>query len=223
MRMDRTGAELPILVGQGGPLNSVRWILEEALTIGRDAGCDIVIQDRQVSRFHARLIRQGEGAVIEDLASKNGTFFRGEKIGELQTLQDGDSFQIALIQSFVFLSSDATVPMDSQKLPGEGFSGRLYVDKRSRRVWIKGQELIPSLSVPQFKLLEALFDQDGKVVSRQELITLIWENEEALGVSEQALDALIRRLRDRIALIDPDHQYILTVRGYGLRLENPKE
>ena len=110
-----------------------------------------------------------------------------------------------------------------KKIPGEGMSGRLYLDKRSRRVWIKGQELLPSLSVPQFKLLEALFDQEGKVVSRQELITMIWESEEALGVSEQALDALIRRLRDRIAIIDPDHQYILTVRGYGLRLENPKE
>ncbi|NJC95404.1 MAG: winged helix-turn-helix domain-containing protein, partial [Anaerolineae bacterium] len=41
------------------------------------------------------------------------------------------------------------------------------------------------------------------------------------GVSVQALVALIRRLRDRIAAIDPTHQYIDTVRGHGIRLDNP--
>jgi DNA-binding response OmpR family regulator len=40
------------------------------------------------------------------------------------------------------------------------------------------------------------------------------------GVSDQALGALIRRLRDRYAL-DPTHQYIDTVRGHGIRLDNP--
>ncbi len=43
----------------------------------------------------------------------------------------------------------------------------------------------------------------------------------AEGVTEQALDALVRRLRDRLAEIDPDNEYIVTVRGHGLRLENP--
>ncbi len=39
------------------------------------------------------------------------------------------------------------------------------------------------------------------------------------GVSEQAIDALVRRLRDRIAELDPKHQYIITVRGHGFRLD----
>ncbi len=41
-----------------------------------------------------------------------------------------------------------------------------------------------------------------------------------MGISEQAIDALVRRLRDRIAAMDPDHAYIVTVRGHGFRLEN---
>jgi DNA-binding winged helix-turn-helix (wHTH) protein len=41
------------------------------------------------------------------------------------------------------------------------------------------------------------------------------------GVSDQALDALIRRLRDRLAALDPTHQFIDTVRGHGIRLDNP--
>ncbi len=58
------------------------------------------------------------------------------------------------------------------------------------------------------------------MVSREELIQAVW-GEEAFGVTEQAFDALVRRLRERLAEIDPHHHYILTVRGHGLRLDNP--
>ena len=36
-----------------------------------------------------------------------------------------------------------------------------------------------------------------------------------------ALDALIRRLRDRLAALDPNQAYVDTVRGHGIRLDNP--
>ena len=96
----------------------------------------------------------------------------------------------------------------------------LLLDKKSRRVWVGVRELMPPLSVPQFRLLEALFEQPGLVVSRERLINFVWDKEQSEGVSEQALDALIRRLRDRLAEVDPEHAYIVTVRGHGLRLEN---
>jgi DNA-binding response OmpR family regulator len=69
--------------------------------------------------------------------------------------------------------------------------------------------------------MELLFDHQGRVVSRDELVEHVWGEQEAIGVSEQALDALIRRLRDRLAALDPLHAYIITVRGHGLRLDNP--
>jgi DNA-binding response OmpR family regulator len=96
----------------------------------------------------------------------------------------------------------------------------LFLDTRSRRVWLKGKEVVPPLSVPQFRLLQTLFEQKGQVVQRQDLIYSIWGENEAVGVSEQAFDALVRRLRDRLASIDPNHMYIVTVRGHGLRLDN---
>jgi DNA-binding response OmpR family regulator len=49
----------------------------------------------------------------------------------------------------------------------------------------------------------------------------VWGEEEAISVSDQAMDALIRRLRYRIEEKDPDHTYIITVRGHGVRLDNP--
>jgi DNA-binding response OmpR family regulator len=90
-------------------------------------------------------------------------------------------------------------------------------------VWLNGQELDPPLSVPQFRLLQILFEHEGQVVERQNLIQWIWGEEEAVGVSEQAFDALVRRLRDRLAMIDPSHGFIITVRGHGLRLDIPDE
>ena len=92
---------------------------------------------------------------------------------------------------------------------------------KARRVWVMGKEVLPPLSVPQFRLLQTLFEQKGQVVERQELIHSIWGEDEAVGVSEQAFDALVRRLRERLALLDPTHVYIVTVRGHGLRLDNP--
>ena len=60
------------------------------------------------------------------------------------------------------------------------------------------------------------------MVPRDELIAAIW-GADAIEVSAQALDALVRRLRDRLAEIDPTHAYIVSVRGHGLRLDNPPQ
>ncbi|HEX9091340.1 MAG TPA: winged helix-turn-helix domain-containing protein, partial [Anaerolineales bacterium] len=93
--------------------------------------------------------------------------------------------------------------------------------KRARRVWIGNEELLPPLSVSQYQLLEILSDNPGRVVSRSELVQAVWGQEDAVGISEQALDALVRRLRDRLAAINSEHQFLITVRGHGLRLDNP--
>jgi DNA-binding winged helix-turn-helix (wHTH) protein len=59
------------------------------------------------------------------------------------------------------------------------------------------------------------------VVSRQEVVEKVWPESVAEGVSEQAIDALVRRLRERLAEVDKSHNYVVTVRGHGFRLDNP--
>jgi DNA-binding winged helix-turn-helix (wHTH) protein len=80
--------------------------------------------------------------------------------------------------------------------------------------------LIPPLSVSQYDLLVCLYEHQGSVVTREEVVEAVWKNEEAVGVTEQALDALVRRLRDRLKKNDPTHEYIVTIRGVGFKLEN---
>ena len=218
--MEHQATETPVLVAQAGPLNGQRWTITNTLMIGRDASCDIMIPDRSVSRFHVRVSLQEKGVLLEDLASKNGTYRNGERLSEPVLLLDSDVVQVAILQHFVFLSSDATVPVDERPTESLPVSGRLYLDDRSRRVWIGEKELVPPLSGSQFRLIKTLYDQQGEVVSRNALVVAVWGADEAMGVSEQALDALVRRLRDRLSSLDPENEYIITVRGHGLRLEN---
>lgn len=209
--------EYPLLIAQEGLLKGQRWQVSETIVLGRESTCDVVVADRQISRYHARLTLTPEGVILEDLGSKNGTHHNGVALSGPVVLQDGDLISVALAQQFLFLTSDATMPL----LEGAGQPGRLMMDQKSRRVWVHQQQLVPPLSAQQFKMLWLLYESQGQVVSRPDLVAVVWGDEQAAGVSDQALDALIRRLRDRLAALDPAHQYISTVRGHGVRLDNP--
>ncbi len=207
----------PILIAYEGDLEGERWTLQEQHTvIGRSDECDVVLPERQVSRQHAVIERDNGGYVLRDLGSKNGTYVNGQRVrGEPHRLRDGDEIQIALCIKLGFIGADATIPLE---LTGP-YRG-LRIDRPAKRVFVGGQEVVPPLSPAQYRLLEILFDSAGEVVSRQDIVEGVWLDEEAYGVTEQAIDALVHRLRERIAAIDPDHEYIVTVRGHGFRLEN---
>jgi hypothetical protein len=213
-------AETPVLFGQGGPLQGGRWPLTgETLLIGRGAECDVVVPDRQVSRHHARVWRLAEGEYqLEDLGSKNGTYLNGIALHEPRKLIDGDVIQVALAAKLLYVGSEATMPLSLEGEPRTG-QGRVYVDRQAHRIWVAGRELDPPLSPPQYRLLELLLTRAGEVVSREEIVASVWEGSESEGISEQAIDALVRRLRDRLAEADPGHPYLMTVRGHGFRLD----
>lgn len=207
-----------MLVIYEGELAGQRWLIEgDSLLIGRGSDCDIVLPERQVSRHHACIERSASGIyVLRDLGSKNCTYVNGEQVGEAPVpLRDGDEIQIALCVKIGFVGADATLPLGAEVFPRG-----VHVDNASRRVFVNGEEVIPPLSPAQYRLLTGLLDAGGMVVSREEIVNLVWADEAAEGISEQAIDALIRRLRERLSALDPAHNYIVTVRGHGLRLEN---
>ena len=191
-----------------------RWELgKETIIIGRHQSCDIILSDRRVSRFHARITRQGRQYVLEDLGSKNGTFVNGEALQGPWILKDGDEISIALAFKLIFVDVGSTAPLIfTEKAPS------LQLDKATRKVWVRGRELTPPLSPSQFRLLELLYEAAGRVVSREEIARYVWPDAYEEGVTEQAIDALVHRLRERLAAVDPDTHYIVTVRGHGFRL-----
>jgi hypothetical protein len=208
--------EMAMLMEVEGPSPGKRFFLEQAeLTIGRDETCDLVIPERQVSRQHARIRHEGGRHILEDLGSKNGTFVNGSEVVEPHPLQDGDEIQIALCCKLTFVGVDATAPVVLE----EAFHG-LRLNVESKRVWVAGKELAPPLSLAQYRLLELLYQEPGRVYSRDAVVEAVWPEDDRDGISEQAIDALARRLRERLAEADPDTQYVVTVRGHGFRLEN---
>jgi DNA-binding response OmpR family regulator len=122
--------------------------------------------------------------------------------------------QIALCARFRFVGADATLPLEEIHPVG-----RLRLDRLAKRVWIGSAEISPPLSPAQYRLLELLYDPVGQVRSRDEIIDIVWAEVEREGVTEQAIDALVRRLRERLSEADPDGTYVITVRGHGFRLD----
>ncbi len=212
-------ADIPVLIVQEGSQAGQRWPLnKEMLTIGRGADCDILINDKTVSRRHAMIAKESDQWMLHD-ESKNGTHINGQGLAGPHRLQDGDVIAIATAAKLIFVGSEATVPLALELPKG----GRLRLDIPSRRVWINNIELDPPLSLPQYRLLELLYARSGQVCSREDVIHAVWPDVQSDGVSEQSIDALVRRLRDRLTEFDSEHQYIVTVRGQGFRLDNPAE
>jgi hypothetical protein len=211
-----TDREFPLLIMEEGKEAGRKWSIDKVVfTIGRAGECDVVLPERQVSRLHAR-IRLEEGQyILYDLGSKNGTFVNGRLVTGPYILQDGDEIQIALCVKLLFVGAEATAPLLLEERPL-----RLRLDKEARRVWVRGCEISPPLSLSQYRLLELLYDNEGRVCTRSEIIQAVWPDALEEGVSDQAIDALVRRLRERIRGIDPHHQYVVTVRGHGFRFEN---
>lgn len=209
-------AEVAMLLMVEGPEAGKRFYVDEAvLLIGRDPDCDIVIADRQVSRRHASIVVEKGSYVLKDLDSKNGTFLNGQEVGRAEVLSDGDEIQIALCCKLAYVAADATAPV----ILDEAQQG-LRMDLESKRVWVAGKELDPPVSRAQYDLLALLYGEPGRVYSRDDVVDAVWPEDERDGISEQAIDALARRLRERLAEADPDTQYVVTVRGHGFRLEN---
>jgi two-component system OmpR family response regulator len=89
----------------------------------------------------------------------------------------------------------------------------LRLDPAAHRVWRDETEI--ELSHKEFALLEALMRHPGEVLSRLQLLELVWDN--AYENRSNVVDAYIRRLRDKV-----DRPFrsssLETVRGAGYRL-----
>lgn len=84
-------------------LNTPSQVIQLAplLVVGRDPACDIVLDYPNVSRRHCRITQNGQGFLLEDLNSRNGTFLNGVLVGGPETLQTGDEVEVSL-NRFVF-------------------------------------------------------------------------------------------------------------------------
>jgi phosphoserine phosphatase RsbU/P len=83
-----TMLKLQVSPSQGPPFEVAAD--RDELVIGRSMSSDVAINDRFLSRHHARLRRAGESWLIEDLGSRNGTFVNGVRVDSATAVRAGD-------------------------------------------------------------------------------------------------------------------------------------
>ena len=108
---------------------------------------------------------------------------------------------------------------DRSRPVGPAHIGELEVDPGARRVVFRDEEL--SLTRKEFDLLERLVRDAGRVVTREELMSEIWD-ENWFG-STKTLDVHIGWLRKKLDDDPTAPRYIHTVRGVGFRFAAPEE
>lgn len=88
------GAAAALVVVAPAVSSGTRFVLEPETTIGRAAGCGVVIDDARVSKLHTRVFNSGGVWYVEDLGSTNGTLVDGEPLDALRPLAVGMRVQV---------------------------------------------------------------------------------------------------------------------------------
>jgi DNA-binding NtrC family response regulator len=99
------------LVGLEGPADGHAWSAEgEHLSLGAHASNDVVLEDPRVSRFHVEIHGARGGALIEDLASRNGTTVDGVRIRSAW-LREGSVIRLGRSSLRFELSREEALPL----------------------------------------------------------------------------------------------------------------
>lgn len=93
----------------------------------------------------------------------------------------------------------------------------LFFDEPSRQVWVLGNPA-PRLTQLEYKLFQRLYEQEGEVVEKDELISAGWPNAKG-GVSDEALIAAIARLRKKIEPNSKNPRFLQNVHNQGYMLQ----
>ncbi len=189
-------------------------IEKQVFLIGRQAPADLIVPLPPISRQHARIVLDGNHYSIVDLGSRNGTFVNGEPVGkEPRRLRTGDQIVLAGVATLAFHN-----PAETTEASPVGKLHGVWIDEARRAVWVDGRPVSPPLSASQFELLLLLYRAPGKIITRDAIVAAVWPSVRADGVSEEAIDGLIKRLRARLRETQPAREYIQVVRGQGVRL-----
>lgn len=159
---------------------------DQSVLIGRDRSCQLCIDDPQISRHHARILRQTDSITIEDLNSSNGTFLNGVRI----------KTGILKINDLVTL----------------GRSTQLVVRRTAERASPKAQPAAPSAGVEKEGRLRTLIDRVGSAEEHTVLAPSMsitrtlkpTQLTELLGRSHGSLWAMYRVLRLTSSILDLD-------------------
>ncbi|HEX2915957.1 MAG TPA: FHA domain-containing protein [Chloroflexia bacterium] len=193
------------------------------INLGRADDNQIVVNSRKASRYHAQIYYQDGKYYVRDLDSKNGTRLNGSRLLSDTLLNNGDHLRIGELE-FTFdvpALADQTETVTATLTGIELSNVPLWIDFEAMQVKLNGQLLSPPLSPLEWKLLVTLYQQQGKVCTRDMLFATLYNISDLADIPlDTALETLVSRLRKRLEMTDPNRlPYIRAVRGAGYRFE----
>jgi pSer/pThr/pTyr-binding forkhead associated (FHA) protein len=93
-RRKRSSSPTDVVVVEPPDQAGRRFPLGDEVTVGRAAGCQIIVDDTYVSQLHARLFVRDGQLLVEDLGSTNGTYLNRAKVSGPMVMQRGDRLQV---------------------------------------------------------------------------------------------------------------------------------
>ncbi len=196
-----------------------------ALELAEDGDFAIVLLDLMLpdgdGRDVCRAIRRNSSVPILMLTARGTEADRivGLEIGADDYVVKPFSGAEVIARIRAILRRSATAPGEEEAPPEPIAVGDLAVDFASRRVHLSGSEL--TLSRKEFDLLAELIRHAGRVVTREQLMDRVWD-ENWFG-STKTLDVHIRWLRQKLGDDPGEPRYLHTVRGVGFRFTAPEE
>ncbi len=151
-------AELVITSADG---RTRRYPLTGAVTLGRDPSCEIPLDDLGTSRHHARIRPEGDGFVVEDLGSKNGTVLNNVPCNSSR-LKDRDEVVLGSVR----------VSFRDPASPANGITSVVLSDELPSREHTRFSGHTRELLLPQ-RRLQMLYDLSERVTrlrDRSELL-----------------------------------------------------
>jgi two-component system, OmpR family, response regulator len=182
----------------------------EGLRLARFGDFDAVVLDVMLpglSGFEVvrRLRAESNWVPVLMLSAKDGEYDQAD------ALDDGADGYLTKPFSFVVLLAHirALLRRGAVARPPVLTVGDISLDPASRDVRVAGEPVV--LSPREFVLLEYLMRQDGRAVSKYELLDHVWDN--AAEVTPNAVEVYVGYLRRKLGV-----DRLLTVRGAGYRL-----
>ena len=193
-----TGSGATLLI-RGGPNSGVTIHLSgHPVTMGRRSDNDVVIDETTVSRRHSLIMESPDGFTVRDLNTTNGTFVNRSKIGQVEyPLRHGDQINLGGSEvTLVFrMEGPRTRPVDRDATH----------ESTPRSGQAKAQPAPDaSLNPIDAALLSLLASRKGTVVSRSEILEMLWPDDGQDPDRSRELHEAAARLRSHLAQ-DPDN------------------
>lgn len=188
------------LRGISGEIKGKVWEAEALLRAGRLGSLEIVLDDSSVSRKHAELRGTPQGWIVQDLASTNGTFVNGLRLGaEEQPLRSRDIIQFGKVAMIVELN-DSIIQATQQE-------EQMVVEATTHQSWEEA-------------FLGLAFDKNRCPRPGEQLLALLRAGHHLVHLESEA-DLLHSILNDAVAVLDAqrgaivlaDHEHKLQLKA----------